>query len=60
MDAMTVLGWVLSLLVAALVGGVVGGELASRRNRAAMVQASGRLHDATAQVRAVRQEMGRR
>ena len=60
MDAMTVLGWVVSLLVAALVGGVVGGELASRRNRAAMVQASGRLHAATAQVRAVRQEMGRR
>jgi uncharacterized protein YneF (UPF0154 family) len=54
--------WVMILvvIVTALVGGVVGGELASRRNRAAMVQASGRLHDATSQVRAVRQELGRR
>ena len=52
--------WIVAIVVAAVLGGVVGGELASRRNRAAMVQASGRLHAATAQVRAVRQEMGRR
>ena len=52
--------WIVAIVVAAVLGGVVGGELASRRNRAAMVQASGRLHDATAQVRAVRQELGRR
>ena len=52
--------WIVAIVVAAVLGGVVGGEMASRRNRAAMVQASGRLHAATAQVRAVRQEMGRR
>jgi uncharacterized protein YneF (UPF0154 family) len=52
--------WIVAIVVAAVLGGVVGGELASRRNRAAMVQASGRLHDATSQVRAVRQELGRR
>ena len=52
--------WIVAIVVAAVLGGVVGGEMASRRNRAAMVQASGRLHAATAQVRAVRQELGRR
>ena len=52
--------WIVAIVVAAVLGGVVGGEVASRRNRAAMVQASGRLHEATAQVRAVRQELGRR
>ena len=49
--------WVLMLvvaIVAALLGGAVGGEMASRRNRAAMVQASGRLDAARRDVVAAR------